>query len=282
MNNTISPTLRLLNSSISISVSGTLRLYIAFLLAGIEPYTMICLGFGLIIYATYTLDRSLDCEEDLINRKELAGANNHIAIIACIIAFLVSIIIFTKENLYYAPFIPFIIGYLYSKGIKIGKFELKLKGSKGGKNIVVGLTWGVTIVIIVSNWANSISTEFFIFLFFSTKVFMNSIICDFRDMEGDMMAGVQTLPVCFGMDKIKKILLILCILLHSFMILSLFMGYIAPEAVILAYSFFMEITCIHFCSSAFDMQKSGIRKYLTDILIDSESTIAVTLRAIML
>ncbi|MCK5661031.1 MAG: UbiA family prenyltransferase [Methanosarcinales archaeon] len=281
MDNTISPTLRLLNSSTSISVSGIFRLYIAFLLAGIEPYIIICLGFGLITYATYTLDRALDCEEDLINRKELAGANNHIAIIACIIAFLVSIIIFAKENLYYAPFIPFVIGYLYSKGIKIGKFKLKLKGGKGVKNVVVGLTWGGTIVLIVGNWVNSIPAEFFIFLFFSTKSFIKSIICDFKDIEGDTMAGVETLPVCFGIDKVKKILLIICILLHSFMILSLFMEYLNTEATILVYSFFIEIACIHFHSSSFDTQKSRINKYLREILNDGESTMVLTLRAII-
>lgn len=243
---------------------------------------MMCLGFGLIIYATYTLDRALDCEEDLINRKELAGANNHVAIIVCIIASLVSITIFTKENLYYIPFIPFIIGYVYSKGITIGQFKLKLKGGYGVKNIVVGLTWGGTIVLIVGNWVNSIPAEFFIFLFFSTKSFIKSTIGDFKDIEGDTMAGIRTLPVFFGIDKAKKVLLILCILLHLFMLPSLFMGYVGPETTILAYSFFIEIACIRFSSSSFDTQKSGISKYLRDIMNDGESATALALRAIPL
>lgn len=282
MDNTISPTLKLLNSSTVIAISGVFRLCIAFLLAGIEPDMLAYIGFGLIIYATYTLDRSLDSEEDAINKTELTGANTHIAVIVCIIAFLLSFIIFAKENLYYAPFIPFIIGYLYSKGINVGKFNLKLKGSRGGKNIVVGLTWGGTIAIIVSNWTNNIFTEISIFLFYSTKLFINSTIYDFKDINGDIKAGIKTLPVYFGIDKVKRGMIVLCILLHILMIISFSMDFIKPGIVIIAYSFFIGIFSIYFVSSVFDKQGSGITKYLREILVDGESTMVLILRAVIL
>ena len=53
--------------------------------------------------------------------------------------------ILAKEGMLALAFVPLITGYLYSKGIKIGKFALKLKGGLGMKNIVVGLTWGIFI-----------------------------------------------------------------------------------------------------------------------------------------
>ena len=65
------PTMRLLNSSTVVAISGGLRLHVAFLLAGIAPRIFEYMAFALIVYATYTLDRTLECKEDSINRSEL-------------------------------------------------------------------------------------------------------------------------------------------------------------------------------------------------------------------
>lgn len=127
------PTLYLLNSSTLVAFSGALRLHIAFLFASIEPNIPVYVAMGLVIYSTYTLDRALDSEEDAINRSELTGANRHAAIIASIIAFFAGALIFAGEKIYFASFFPFIVGFLYSKGIKAGKLRIKLKGGMGGK-----------------------------------------------------------------------------------------------------------------------------------------------------
>lgn len=281
MNFLSSPTLRLLNSSTLVAFSGALRLHIAFLLAGIEPMIKIDIAGGLIIYSTYTLDRALDSEEDAINRGELIGSKKHVAIAACIIAFLAGTLILTSESIFFASFFPFIVGYLYSKGIKIGRFKLKLKGSAGGKNLVVALTWGGTIAIIVSKWTDSIFTIVSIFLFYAIKLFTNSILYDIRDIKGDMAAGIKTLPVCMGKNRIKKILMIICLLLHSVMFLSIMMNFIRPETVILSYSFLVGILCLSFYFSAFEGKGSGIKSYSRELMIDGESTIALVLRDIL-
>lgn len=67
---------------------------------------MVYLAGGLIIYATYTLDRTFSSDEDEINRKEFAGSRKSIAIIASAFAFLA--------------------------GSVVGSFRIKLKGSTGG------------------------------------------------------------------------------------------------------------------------------------------------------
>jgi len=270
-----SPTLNLLNSSTLIALSGALRLHIAFLLAGIDPKIPVYLAGGLIIYSTYTLDRSLGSEEDAINRSELKGSKNNIAIVICIITFLAGALILAGEKIYFASFFPFIVGYLYSKGLKIGRFKLKLKGSAGGKNIVVAMTWGGTIALIVSEWNKNNITILLIFTFYGTKLFINSILYDFKDIKGDMAAGIKTLPVCFGENRIRKILLMLCILMHCCILVSLLTGFIMPEPVILSYSFFAGIISISLISSN---HESGIKKYSREIIVDGESTIALVLR----
>lgn len=270
MNLLNSPTLKLLNSSTVVALSGGLRVHIAFLLAGIGTNIMIYFGIGLIVYATYTLDRSLDSKEDAINKCGFIEARRRTAIIACIMAFLAGALILARENIYFASFFPFIVGYVYSKGIRIGKFKIKLKGGMGGKNIVIGLTWGGTIASAVSKWTENIITEISIFLFFAVKLFINSTLNDFKDIKGDVAAGIKTLPVCLGKERVRKMLTILCLLLHIGMMTALLMGYIKPELVILGYSFIVGIACTYFYISAFETKELRTRKYL-----DSESAIVV-------
>ena len=275
------PTLRLLNSSTLVAFSGALRLHIAFLFASIEPNIPVYLAMGLVIYSTYTLDRALDSEEDAINRSELTGANRHAAIIASIIAFFAGALIFARENIYFASFFPFIVGFLYSKGIKAGKLRIKLKGGMGGKNIVIGMTWGGTIASIIAEWTEELFIIFSIFLFFFLKLFINSVLYDFKDIKGDTAAGIRTLPVYFGKGNVRKILLVLCLVLHCFMILVFWMGYIRYEPVILSYSFIAGFIIVYFDLSTFETNVSGIRKYSREIIIDAESTIALVFRSII-
>lgn len=275
------PTLRLLNSSTLVAFSGALRLHIAFLFASIEQNIPIYLAMGLIIYSTYTLDRALDSEEDAINRSELAGANRRIAIIASVIALIAGALIFAGEKIYFASFFPLIVGYLYSKGIKAGKFLIKLKGGMGVKNIVIGMTWGGTIASIVAEWIEEPFIVFSIFFFFFLKLFINSVLYDFKDIKGDTAAGIRTLPVYFGKGKVRKILLVLCLVLHCFMAIAFWTGSIRYEPVILLYSFIAGFIIIYFDLSTFKTNVSGIRKYSREIIIDAESTIALVLRSII-
>ncbi len=276
-----SATLRLLNSSTLVAFSGALRLHIAFLFAGIEPKIHVYLGMGLIIYSTYTLDRALDSEEDVINRSDLTGANRHLVIIACMIAFFSGALIFAREKIYFASFFPLIIGYLYSKGIKAGKFHLKLKGGMGMKNIVVGMTWGGTIASIVAEWTIDIFAVSAIFSFFLLKLFINSVIYDFKDIKGDAAAGIITLPVYFGINNVRKILLALSLLLHLLMFFALWSGFIRYEPLILSYSFIAGIIILYSNLSTVELQRPMIRKYSREIMVDAESTIALVLKSMI-
>jgi hypothetical protein len=114
------PTLKLLNSSTVVAISAVFRLHIAFLLAGIATRFLPYIAFGLIMYATYTLDRALECKEDAINKSELCGANRKIGLAACTLTFLAGTVLLFLDGIYLAPFVPFVIGYFYSKGFRLG------------------------------------------------------------------------------------------------------------------------------------------------------------------
>jgi 4-hydroxybenzoate polyprenyltransferase len=273
------PTINLLKSSILVSFSGALRIYIAFLLLQIQSVFLNCLAGGLVIYSVYTLDRALDSEEDLANRPELKGASKKVALLVCFICFLLGAAILTLNGLFFFAILPLVTGYLYSKGVKIGKFNIKLKGGLGMKNLVVGITWGAFIAGIAGFSGINIFATFIVFLYFGLKLFVNSAIYDFKDIKGDTLAGIKTLPVALGQKKAKTILFSLHFFSHTILLLSIISGIIAFEPIILGYSFIIGLFYIENFAEPVEIEtQNRLTKRL--FMIDGESTSIVILRTI--
>lgn len=273
------PTLRLLSTSVLVAVSGAFRLYIALLFLGAGAEARIYLAFGLVVYAIYTLDRTLGCEEDRINRMELIGSRKKVSLVLCLIAFLAGSLILAKEEMYFAPFIPGVVGYLYSKELKLGGFHIKLKGGAGSKNIVVALAWGGTIATIARKWTEDTVSILTVFAFFAVKVFINSVIYDFKDMRGDAKAGIKTLPIRIGEKRTKAILQGLHLIIHLGVLLAMLLQLIRFEPIILLYSLLAGGICTSFYAKLLKGKK--IKKYVLELLVDGESTIAVGLRTLI-
>ena len=272
------PTLHLLNSSTLVSVSGALRIYLAFLLLQMQFNILSCIAGGLVVYAVYTLDRALDSEEDAVNRSELTGARTDIALFVCLLAFLAGAYLLFLDGLLLLAFLPLVTGYLYSKGLKVGKFHLKLKGGLGVKNLVVGTTWGAFIAGIAGWYAESIFPVIAVFLFFGIKLFVNSSVYDFKDIKGDALAGIKTLPVSLGPQRTRDLLLSMHLFSHSLLGLLILSGTIGHEPMILVYSFIAGMICIYrFTVPTENESKSRMHKRL--FVVDGESGMIVGLRA---
>lgn len=273
------PTVRLLNSSTVVALSGGLRLHIAFLLAGLAiNIPEYCAGI-LIIYSTYTLDRALDCKEDMINKSELCGADRRAGIIACIVSFLVGAALLARDGIFFAPLFPFVVGYLYTHGIRIGSYTLKLKGSVGVKNIVIGITWGGTIALIVSRWCSSEVTVGIIFLFFTMKIFVTSCVNDFKDIKGDLAAGIQTLPASLGENTTKKILILVLLVVHGIMAYALLAGIIGDEWLVLLFGLVLSIAFLIIYSASFETKPQLFFRKLRECVISGEYVFSLALRA---
>lgn len=271
--------MRLLNSSTVVALSGGFRLHIAFLLAGIAIRLPIYCACILIIYSTYTLDRALDCKEDAINKSELCGADRKTGIIAAIVAFLLGAFIMGMDGIYLAPLFPFIVGYFYTRGIRIGSHTIKLKGSVGVKNLIVGLTWGGTIALIVGQWASSIVTVGIIFLFYGSRVFVNSCVNDFKDVKGDMAAGIRTLPACLGEDRTRKVLIMILLTLYGVMIYALSVQIIRSEWILLLFSLVITTVFLMVYSSSFEDKPTLLYRKMREFVISWEGVIGLALRA---
>ncbi len=143
-------TLKLLNSSTILAISGAFRLYVAFLLLKIDPILLLCLAAGLIVYSVYTLDRTVKSEEDEINRSDEISANRTLVAAVALFALLIGLFILTFLRLSpFAAFFPFFMGFMYSKGVTIKGLSIKLKDGLEVKNFVVAFTWAVFLCSLI-------------------------------------------------------------------------------------------------------------------------------------
>lgn len=272
-------TFELLKSSVLVAFSGALRVHIAFLLLHVQSNLLACIAGGLVIYTVYTIDRTLESKEDTANRKELNGSRKEIGLAAALLTFLIGSYLLAKAGLLIIAFIPFVIGYLYSKGIKIGKFAVRLKGRAGVKNFVVGLTWGVSIAGLTGNICRSIVPVILVFIFFGVKLFINSTIYDFKDIKGDTLAGIKTLPVSLGEKNTRYLLTGMHLFSHLVLGIALFNGFLAFEPLIILISFIFGLICIQNYTKCVD-EEFSLHKLTRTVLVDGESTLILGLRLI--
>lgn len=269
-------TLKLLNSASLVGFSGGLRLYLAFLLADIVPNLLLVIASSLIIYATYTLDRSLDNKEDEINHKEFTGASKITGLIASGIAILIGISIFFSKQLFSPPVFPFIVGILYSRGIPLGNKNIKLKAGSGIKNLVIGLTWGGTLGLVIAS-TGQITAALVIGLYFGMKLFINSTIFDLKDVKGDLAAGIRTLPVLLGEKKLKFFLFCLCCIQHGILAIAMMGGILVHAEIFFSYSLIVSGFVIIYYSPKFESNGSWLQRKFRILAINGEPIVLVVL-----
>jgi 4-hydroxybenzoate polyprenyltransferase len=266
--------MKILNSASLVGFSGGLRLYLAFILADVEPNLPLVIASSLIIYAIYTIDRSLDNKEDEINHQEFAGANKIVGLVVSGIAIIVGISIFFSKSLFSPPLFPFAVGILYSCGIPFKGKQLKLKGGFGIKNIVIGITWGGTIGLVIASTGQLVAAMA-IGIYFGIKLFINSTIFDLKDVKGDLAAGIQTLPVVLGELKLKHLLFSVCIIQHLALAMAMMENILIRYEIFFMYSFIASSLVIIYYTPAYVSSESWMQKKFRILAINGEPIILV-------
>lgn len=259
-----------------------MRLYIAYLLAGIPPDIILYPAAGLVIYSTYTLDRALGSKEDEVNNSDYRSARREIGIYVSVITFMFGAGLFVLRNAYLAPFIPFFVGFFYSKGICLRNRKFRLKGSLGGKNLVIGLIWGGTIAIVIARDTSDLMVVVMVFLFYFGKLFFNSAVYDMKDAKGDMQAGIRTLPVVLGDRNTRFILAVVCLLIHILAAGCMLAGVLRPEMVILGISALSASVILLFYTEGLERSVSWIKRHIRILLIDCEAPLAIVFRQVIM
>jgi 4-hydroxybenzoate polyprenyltransferase len=136
---------------------------------------------------------------------------------------------------------------------------------------------GGSITAVAKGYTNNLTTLFSVFYFFALKVFINSVIYDYKDLRGDATAGIKTLPICLGIEKTKRMLQIMCFGLHIGTVIAMSIGTITFEPIILLYSFGVGLICTFFFARPHSAKESKMKKLALEVLVDGESFIAVGL-----
>ncbi len=253
-------------SSIFIAVNCLLLVYFSFLLYGISIDLKLLLSSYLLTFTVYSLDKLSSIKEDSICMEDRAGfierhkkILTYITVASYIIAIYLS---FSNYLALFAVLFPQVVGIIYS--IKISDF--RLKDITGVKNIVVALSWAVvgTFLPLENNRRNLIQI-LLIFCLFFTKLFINTVLFDVRDIEGDSANRVITIPVLLGIGKTRILLLILNSTMISWLIFSYSEGFFQKYLLIIIFAVSYGYWYIlHFCKEGIKIGKS------LDLLVDGE------------
>jgi 4-hydroxybenzoate polyprenyltransferase len=122
----------------------------------------------------------------------------------------------------------------------------------------------------VSNLLVIVLVAYFVFL----KAFINTVLLDVRDIEGDRKAGTRTIPIYLGRQKTRNFLLLLNSTLIVWIGYSFFEGLFYPYHIVLVVSLLYAYWYI----LRFTRANGDTNKY-EDFLVDGE-TILLALYAL--
>jgi 4-hydroxybenzoate polyprenyltransferase len=201
-------------SSLLIACTGFFQTVGGYILLGATPNISICFAVFLMTFGIYSINKLTDIKEDAINRPErisfLKGREKQILVYS-IFALLISgaLAYFNEKVALLILFIPFIANCLYS--IQIHPGLPRFKDIPFVKNIVVGISWAMvcTLMPAVTLKESLLLPVASVIYLMLIKDFINSTLCDLKDINGDRESGVKTIPVILGPEKTRRILMIL-------------------------------------------------------------------------
>ena len=261
-------------SSLFISTNAALLVFYSFLIYNINVDFSLMLAAFFLTFAVYNLDKLLDVKEDSINLPERArffSINKKSVTYVTIISYFAALSFSFLQNLlaFFVILTPLCIGLIYS--IKISNF--RLKDILAVKNIAVASSWALMGTFLpLAVLYGYISKIMLIFYFFFIKLFVNTVIFDVRDIKGDRISGVRTIPVVFGREKTKNLLLGLNSTLIIWLALSYFMGFFRQYLLVFIFCiFYGYLYILYFCKDGLKAGNSF------DLFVDGEWVIIAIL-----
>jgi 4-hydroxybenzoate polyprenyltransferase len=198
--------------------------------------SLIGLALGMLItYSIYNLNRKTDENEDSINhshRYAFTKKYEKILYSSGIGAYLLALVIscFYGITVILISAIPLLSGVIYSMPLFPKRFKYRrLKEVPVAKSLLVAIAWALPPALLplyVSGTPPSLVT-LAVILFFFSLVFINTVLFDIRDVEGDRASGVRTIPVLLGIPR-TKILLTLVNIIFGIAVISLLLFGILP------------------------------------------------------
>jgi (E)-4-hydroxy-3-methyl-but-2-enyl pyrophosphate reductase len=114
----------------------------------------------------------------------------------------------------------------------------RLRDIPGSKTLFVSLAWGVVTSLLPplagEGWIHPATAVAF---FFTTGfVLLRSTLYDFKDIQGDLLVGKETIPTVLGWGNTKGLVVLLTILLAGNLVFAFVMGWVPSIAILLLLS----------------------------------------------
>ncbi len=232
----------LLFSPINVALSGFSVAFITFLLYGVDINVCLISAF-LVTFGIYNLNLLTDKKEDSLNfperEKYYVSGRNGLILIA-ILSYIAALLFgsMTSPLSIIVLLIPLSFGIFYSARIR----DFRLKDYFIGKNVTVSLSWAMEASLLPAVFHFNGLFVAMIFLFIFVKGMINTVLFDVRDMEGDVGAGVKTIPVKLGLKNTRILLIAMNTLLIPWILFafynSIFVLYIPVFVFCMLYGYF--------------------------------------------
>jgi 4-hydroxybenzoate polyprenyltransferase len=230
--------------------ASSMALFFSILFQEIPSLTYFLLVF-LLTYAVYSIDRLAGMKEDELSHSErtLFLRRNKWPFAASIaLAFSGALLLATRAG-WVAVLIPIapIVVIFYSGNLSqevLGIRKPNLKRYFIIKNIIVASGWAFLLFTTSFYLGNPITIgQWLFFPPLMMKLFVMTVAYDFKDINSDKKAGVQTLPIVIGEDFTKIVLHILNIAATAVILLLVYSGLLPLFSVVFIpafiYQFFM-------------------------------------------
>ena len=258
----------LMVSSVFTAFTSLMMLYFSFIVLGVALKPILLCTMFLVVYSVYSLNKVTDREEDAVNTPErsiFVEGNERFLLTLAIASYIAALLLGLIESPLAAGIllVPFLSGIAYSTNSLSIIGIPRLKDIFLVKSFIVAFSWAVCAAFLPALQLYDPAKLYFIFPFFFIKVFINTVLFDVRDVEGDTLNSVKTIPVVMGIKRTRQALLIIQSLLVVWLVLfsDLFSKY---YVILIASMVYGYLYILYFCNTNHHRDMSW------DILLEGE------------
>ena len=211
--------------------------YTSILLQGLSPKMSLVLLSFFYVFSIHVLNRLMDKASEKYNqpgRMEFYERYGSWMILAAILSAGATLTLAWREGIY--PFLLLLaifgLGLVYNLSIfpfaRDRKFRYRrMRDIPGSKTIFVALAWGTVTSILppLAQENRLLPATAVALLFTGTMVFVRSTVYDFKDIQGDLIVGKETLPIVLGRRNTEILVAILLICLTGVLALASLFGW---------------------------------------------------------
>ena len=170
---------------------------------------------GLVTFSVYAGDRIADADTDELSNPEQSGfVVRHKRVLSVLTALsyglAVAIAVTGGPVALAITLVPGGFWILYASDWlpDASAFASRLKEKLVVGSGIVSLAWALSVVVLPLAFADAPFTPLagVLFVYFLVDTFVTTEIINVRDVDGDAAIGVDTLPVVFGVDRTRRIL----------------------------------------------------------------------------